>query len=139
MATLERALEIAARAHRGQVDKTGRPYILHPIRLMLNVSSPTEMLAALLHDTVEDSDVTLDMLRREGFPAEVIEAVRCLTHEEGESYEDYVLRAKNNPIARNVKRADLEDNMNLTRLNAVSQRDLDRLQKYHDAWRILMA
>ena len=137
MATLERAIEIAIRAHKGQVDKAGRPYILHPIRLMLKMDTLPEMIAAVLHDTVEDSDVTLEMLAQEGFAAEIVEAVRCLTRRPAESYERFILRAKGNPIARNVKRADLEDNMNVSRLDAISQKDFERLRKYHEAWRML--
>jgi len=137
VATLERAIEIAIRAHKGQVDKAGRPYILHPIRLMLKMDTLPEMIAAVLHDTVEDSDVTLEMLAQEGFAAEIVEAVRCLTRRPAESYERFILRAKGNPIARNVKRADLEDNMNVSRLDAISQKDFERLRKYHEAWRML--
>ena len=131
-------MEIAMRAHRGQVDKAGFPYIMHPLRLVLKVDSLPEMIAAVLHDTVEDSAVTFELLEQEGFSAEVVEAVRCLTRRDDESYEEFILRAKDNPIARNVKRADLEDNMNLSRLETISQEDLDRLRKYHGAWRILV-
>jgi (p)ppGpp synthase/HD superfamily hydrolase len=134
MATIERAVEIAAQAHRGQRDKSGKPYLLHPLRLMLRMEDETEMIAAILHDVVEDSPWTIEELRAEGFSALALEAVDCLTHREPESYEVYVKRVKSNPIARRVKLADLEDNMNLRRLSKVTNSDLSRLEKYHRAW-----
>ena len=134
MATIERAVEIAAGAHQGQRDKAGAPYLLHPLRLMMRMESEAAMMAAVLHDVVEDSAWTLDLLRAEGFSEEVLEAVDCLTHREGESYEAFVKRVKNNAIARRVKLADLEDNMNLKRLNEITSKDLTRLEKYHRAW-----
>ena len=134
MATLERAVEIAAQAHAGQKDKAGDPYLLHPLRMMLRMHSAEARMAAVLHDVVEDSEWTLDSLRAEGFPEEVVEAVDCLTHREGESYESFVKRVKVNDIARQVKLVDLEDNMNLKRLNEITSKDLARLEKYHRAW-----
>ncbi|HYC31104.1 MAG TPA: HD domain-containing protein, partial [Gemmatimonadales bacterium] len=117
MATLERALEIAAQAHRGQLDKAGEPYLLHPIRVMLRLSGETERMAALLHDVVEDAPAwTLDRLRAEGFPAQVVAAVDRLTKREGEPYEALIERAAADPIACRVKLADLEDNMSLLRI-----------------------
>lgn len=137
MATIERAVEIAARAHQGQRDKSGKPYLLHPLRLMLRMEDETEMIAAILHDVVEDSPWTLEQLRAEGFSEVALAAVDCLTHREDESYEVYVKRVKSNPIARRVKLADLEDNMNLRRLHKVTNSDLARLEKYHRAWLLL--
>jgi (p)ppGpp synthase/HD superfamily hydrolase len=134
MATLERAVRIAAEAHEGQKDKSGAPYLLHPLRMMLRMQSDVARMAAILHDVVEDSDWTLDGLRAEGFSAEVVEAVDCLTHREDESYEAFVKRVKGNALARQVKLADLEDNMNLKRLSEVTSKDLARLEKYHRAW-----
>src|SRR5262245_39239988 len=134
MATIERAVEIAAQAHHGQRDKSGAPYLLHPLRMMMRMESETEMMAAVLHDVVEDSAWTLAQLRAEGFSDEVLDAVDCLTHREGEGYEAFVKRVKTNAIARRVKLADLEDNMNLKRLSEVTTKDLARLEKYHRAW-----
>ena len=91
-ATLEDAISIAAEAHRGQRDKAGAPYLLHPLRLMLRMDSEAAMMAAVLHDVVEDSDWTLERLRERGFSEEVVGAVACLTHRDGESYEDFVVR-----------------------------------------------
>lgn len=137
VATLEDAISIAAQAHRGQRDKAGAVYLLHPLRLMLRMDSEAAMMAAVLHDVVEDSDWTLEGLRERGFSEEVIEAVACLTHRDGESYEEFVERLKTNPLARRVKIADLEDNMNVLRIGQLGPKDLERLEKYHRAWRVL--
>lgn len=137
MATVEDAVSIAARAHRGQKDKAGASYLLHPLRMMLRMDTEAAMMAAVLHDVVEDTEWTLERLREAGFSDEVLEAVDCLTHREGESYEQFVERVRANPIARQVKIADLEDNMNVRRINQLGPRDLERLEKYHRAWRVL--
>lgn len=138
MATLERAIAIAATAHAGQKNKGGGPYILHPIRVMMRVESDVAKMAAVLHDVVEDTDWTIDGLRGEGFSEEVLAAVDCLTHREGEDYFAYVERAAGHPIAKLVKLADLEDNMNVMRLNEIRDRDLERVRRYHTAWRMLL-
>ncbi len=137
MATVEDAVSIAARAHRGQKDKAGAPYLLHPLRMMLRMDTEAAMMAAVLHDVVEDTEWTLDRLREAGFSEEVLEAVDCLTHREGESYEQFVERVRTNPVARQVKVADLEDNMNVRRMNQLGPKELGRLEKYHRAWRVL--
>ncbi len=137
IATIEDAVSVAARAHKGQKDKAGAPYLLHPLRMMLRMDSEAAMMAAVLHDVVEDTDWTLERLREAGFAEEVLEAVDCLTHREGESYEEFVGRVRANPIARQVKVADLEDNMNIRRMGRLGAKDLERLEKYHRAWRVL--
>lgn len=137
IATIEDAISVAARAHKGQKDKAGTPYLLHPLRMMLRMDSETAMMAAVLHDVVEDTDWTLERLRDAGFAEEVVEAIDCLTHREGESYEEFVGRVRANPIARQVKVADLEDNMNIRRIGQLGAKDLERLEKYHRAWRVL--
>ncbi len=137
MATVEDALSIAAQAHRGQQDKAGAPYLLHPLRLMLRMDTEAAMMAAVLHDVVEDTEWTLERLREAGFSEEVLEAVDCLTHREGESYEQFVERVRTNRIARQVKIADLEDNMNVRRINQLGPKELERMEKYHRAWRVL--
>lgn len=133
MSTLERAIEIAVQAHRGQLDKAGAPYILHPIRVMLRVSGLAERLAAILHDVVEDSAWTLDQLAAEGFPPEVVAAVDALTRREHESYEEFVRRSGAHPIARQVKLADLTDNVDLSRIAAPDARDHERIARYERA------
>jgi (p)ppGpp synthase/HD superfamily hydrolase len=136
-ALLERAIAIAVEAHTGQRDRAGRLYILHPLRLMMNVRSDEEKIVAVLHDVVEDTPWTVADLRREGFPKYLLDALDCVTKREGESYEDFVARSAGNPIARGVKIADLEDNMNVRRLDMVTPKDGERLAKYLVAWRKL--
>ena len=137
--TLDRAIAIAAEAHTDQKDKAGISYILHPIRLMIQMDSEEAMIAAVLHDVVEDSVWTLDDLRREGFSDEVLNAVDCLTHREGEGedYWDYIKRAGNDPIAIKVKLADLLDNLNPNRLDKVTEEDEKRFERYRKAQKML--
>jgi (p)ppGpp synthase/HD superfamily hydrolase len=137
MSDLEEAIGIATEAHRGQRDRAGAPYILHPLRMMFAVQTDAERMAAVLHDVVEDTEWTLEALRERGFPEQVVTAVDHLTRREGESYEAFVLRAAEHPVARRVKVADLEDNMDVRRLGTVSADDAERLTKYHRAWRLL--
>lgn len=132
---LAKAVAIAARAHLHQTDKGGGAYILHPLRLMFSLDEEHARTAAVLHDVVEDGEGwTLERLGREGFAPEVVEAVRHLTKVPGEDYDAFVARAAANPIARAVKRADLEDNMDVRRIGTLSPKDLDRLAKYHRNW-----
>ena len=139
MTLLEKAIETALHAHAGQKSKDGSPYILHPLRVMARMHADEEKIAAILHDVVEDSDVTLEDLRKAGFPEEVLVVVKLLTHEPGVSYEDYVERLKPHPVACRIKLADLEDNSDIRRLSGIEERDLERLRKYHRAWQILQA
>jgi len=128
--TLERAIAIAATAHAGQVDKGGAPYILHPLKVMLRMSTLEERIVAVLHDVVEDCAISLDDLRKEGFSEEVLSAIESVTKVAGESYEDFVDRAAQNPIGRVVKLADLEENSDLSRIASPSWEDLERIEKY---------
>jgi len=130
---IEQAIQIAVEAHLGQRDKVGQPYILHPLRMMLRMETDWERIVAILHDVVEDTPITLADLRRAGFPKAVLAPVDCLTKREGESYAQFIQRAKANPIARRVKMADLEDNMDLRRLPRVTAADHKRLEKYRRA------
>ncbi|AVX89824.1 HD domain-containing protein [Pseudomonas sp. VE 196-7] len=131
--TLERAIAIAATAHAGQVDKGGAPYILHPLKVMLRMDSLEERIVAVLHDVVEDCDISLDDLRKEGFSEAVLSAIESVTKVPGESYEDFVERAAQNPIGRVVKLADLEENSDLSRIASPSWEDLERVEKYRRA------
>jgi (p)ppGpp synthase/HD superfamily hydrolase len=133
MSTLERAIALAAKAHEGQVDKAGAPYILHPIRVMLRLSAIEERITAVLHDVVEDCNVSLQNLREEGFSETVLNAIDSVTKRTGESYEDFVLRAASNRIGRQVKLADLEDNCDLSRIANPTDRDYERIEKYRRA------
>ena len=134
MSSLERAIALAATAHEGQTDKAGQPYVLHLLRVMMSQASQSAMIAAVLHDIVEDTGYTFEDLREEGFSREVVTAVEHLTRQDGESYTEFAERAASHPVARVVKLADLEDNMDITRLPEVSDRDRKRLAKYHQAW-----
>lgn len=131
--TLERAIAIAATAHAGQVDKGGAPYILHPLKVMLRMTTLEERIVAVLHDVVEDCAISLDDLRKEGFSEEVLSAIESVTKVPGESYEDFVERAAQNPIGRVVKLADLEENSDLSRIASPSWEDLERIEKYRRA------
>jgi (p)ppGpp synthase/HD superfamily hydrolase len=131
--TLERAIAIAATAHAGQVDKGGAPYILHPLKVMLRMTTLEERIVAVLHDVVEDCGVSLDDLRKEGFSEEVLTAIASVTKVPGESYEDFVDRAAQNPIGRAVKLADLEENSDLSRIASPGWEDLERIEKYRRA------
>jgi (p)ppGpp synthase/HD superfamily hydrolase len=139
MPDIEEAIRIAVEAHRGQKDRAGAPYILHPLRLLFRVQTDAERMAAVLHDVVEDSPWTLDDLRARGFAAEVVDAVDHLTRREGESYERFVERAAEHPVARRVKLADLEDNLDVRRIGHVGEADAERLNRYLRAWRLLTA
>ncbi len=125
---LEHAMITAASAHMGQLDKGGQPYILHPIRVMLQCGSTEERAAALLHDVLEDTPLTAAELAAEGFPREVLEAVVCLTRVR--DYAVYIERVCGNRLAAAVKLADLTDNMDLNRLPGLTQRDFQRLERY---------
>ncbi len=137
MATLEKAIEIAAKAHAGQKDKSGQPYIMHPLWLMQQFEDEEFQIVAVLHDVVEDSAFTLEDLATAGFAPAVIAGVEAMTHREGESYTAYIDRVQAHPIALRVKLADLEHNMDVRRLARFQDKDRDRLEKYHQTWRKL--
>lgn len=119
---IEKALLIATKAHNGQVDKSGSAYISHPIRVSNRCNTEEERIVALLHDTIEDTWVTPEYLLSEGFPATIVEAVLSVTRNENESYEDFILRSKQNHIGKQVKIHDLEDNMDITRLSFLTEK-----------------
>ena len=139
---LERALEIALREHRRQKDKAGAPYILHPIRLMIRLSDDTERIVALLHDVVEDGGLTFNDLRDRGFPERVLGPLRLVTklpeeHGSDEGYAAFITRLQDDPVARRVKMADLQDNMDLTRFKQPTDEDRQRAAKYQRAYQQL--
>lgn len=140
MATIEKAIEIAARAHAGATDRQGSPYILHALSVMAGVDSLPAKIVAVLHDVVEDTDVTLERLQAEGFSEEIIEAVRLMTRGEEQSYADYVVALSGHELARQVKLADLHDNSRAERALLRPERldrDLRRIARYHLSWRYL--
>lgn len=130
---LNKAIEIATRAHAGQSDKGGNPYILHPLRVMLSGSSEEAMICGVLHDVLEDSQITRAELEREGFSSQVLDALDLLAKKEGESYQDFIQRIKTNELAREVKESDIKDNMNLSRIKKPSEKDFARYEKYKKA------
>jgi hypothetical protein len=133
MSTLERAIQIAAEAHTGQVDKAGAPYILHPLRVMLRVESYEDRIVAVLHDVVEDSKWTLDDLRAEGFSDAIITGVDAVTRRPDETYMEFVRRAGRDPLGRRVKLADLADNSDPSRISSPTDADASRLERYRRA------
>lgn len=126
---LSKALEIAIQAHAGQFDKQGMPYVLHPLRVMLRMKNTDDMIVAILHDVVEDSDVTIDSLRIAGFSDEILKVIDILTHRPNEPYKDYVLRVKENPTATKIKLADLADNTDASR----GEVPVNRINLYQEA------
>ena len=131
-----KAMKIAYKVHDGQVDKAGLPYIFHPIHLAEQMDTEEECIVALLHDVVEDTDITFEDLEKE-FSQTVIDALKLLTHDKSVDYMEYVKTIKNNPIARNVKLADLKHNSDMTRLLSVTEKDIERYNKYQKAIQIL--
>lgn len=123
---------LAAYAHQGQKDKGGKDYIYHPLEVASHLEGEEEKTVALLHDVLEDTFVTEDTLRNL-FGDRICNAVVCLTRKEKESYEDYILRIRENTLAAKVKIQDLKHNMDLKRLSEITERDLKRVEKYRKA------
>ena len=139
MSTLQRAIEIATEAHKGQVDKSGTEYIGHPLRVMEMGKSEQEKIIGVLHDVVEDTNWTFEALAAEGFSKEIIDALRCVTKlSDNENYDDFIERVKKNPLAVAVKINDLTDNMDIRRLPYLSDKDVKRLKKYLKAYKKLI-
>lgn len=134
---LEKALEIAINAHKGQVDKAGAAYVFHPIRVAQRCETEEEKIVALLHDTIEDTNVTENYLLEQGFSRTIVDAVLGVTRKDDETYEEFIRRCALNPLSRIVKLYDLEDNMDIRRLKEVTEKDRDRLNKYLRAYRFL--
>lgn len=134
-----KAMMIAFNAHRYQQDKSGVPYIYHPIHLAEQMDTEEECIVALLHDVVEDADVTFEYLEKEGFSDNVIEALKLLTHDKSVDYFEYVRKLKSNPIAKKVKEKDLEHNSDQTRIVNPTEEDYKRWEKYHKAKEILQS
>lgn len=136
---IEAAIEIAVKAHKGQTDKAGAPYILHPLRLMMQFDDVVLKCIAVMHDVIEDSDFAPEDLREAGISNAVIDGVLTLTHRDGEAYDDYITRIMAHPHARKVKMADIKDNMDITRIADLREKDLKRLEKYHRSLKRLIA
>jgi len=138
MSNLDIAIETALNAHVGQVDKAGQPYILHPLRLMLRLTNEDERIVAVLHDVVEDSELTIDDLSLRGFSKRIVTAIDCLSKKESENYNDYISRLSDNKLATKIKIEDLRDNLDITRIESIGEKDLSRLRKYHRALMFLL-
>lgn len=130
---LIKAFCVAYKAHKGQKDKGGKPYILHPLTVALHVKGREEKTVALLHDVIEDTDITISNLMEHGFSKNVVQAIVAITKINGETYEEYLSRVNQNKIAKKVKLADLRHNCDLTRLKEVTDRDIRRVKKYNKA------
>jgi (p)ppGpp synthase/HD superfamily hydrolase len=135
---LEKAIEIALKAHKGQRDKAGEPYIGHLLRVMHAGKTEDEKICGVLHDLIEDTDWTFDELRKQGFEEHITDALQCLTKQRGESYDQFLERVLSNRLAVKVKINDLTDNMDIKRLKTLTDRDLERLNKYLKAYRRLI-
>ncbi|HPX45924.1 MAG TPA: HD domain-containing protein [Bacteroidales bacterium] len=136
MCKLLKAYRISKKAHKGQKDKSGQPYINHPVYVAKRVKGNDAKIVALLHDTIEDTNVTYDYIKSV-FGDKIAEAVKVLTKDKTISYEEYIASIKQNDLAKVVKIEDLKHNMDLTRLKTVTQEDLDRIEKYKYALKIL--
>jgi len=138
MPTLENAILLAVKAHRGRKDKAGAAYILHPLRVMLHMKTKDERIVAVLHDVVEDTKYTLEDLQKAGYSQKVLRSLDYLTKRDGEEYDQFIKRVKRNPLARKVKIADLKDNLDLARIKKPKKRDFMRIEKYRRALSELM-
>lgn len=132
MANIDRAIMIASIAHSGQKDKAGKPYILHPLRVMFSVETDEQKIVAVLHDVIEDTYIQAKHLREHGFSEDIINAIESVTKKEGETRMDAAKRTKLNTIGTVVKLADLKDNMDLSRIAIPTEKDLLRIAKYEE-------
>ncbi len=132
---LEVAIKIAVQAHSGQLDKAGQPYVLHPLRVMLLLSDEKDRILGVLHDVIEDTDITYEYLKANGFEGEteILEALESVTKKGGETYDEFIDRVSLNYIGKRVKLADLQDNMDLSRIPKPTTKDFKRLKKYEEA------
>lgn len=135
-ADLEKAIYIAVNAHLGQRDKADEPYIFHPLRVMNSCSSLEAKIVAILHDVIEDTDVSIETIEQ-AFPPQIVDALRLLTHRADTPYMEYVEAIACNQLAREIKIADLRDNSNIARLDAIHDKDVERFRKYNEALKLL--
>ena len=135
---LEQAIKVALEVHSGQVDKAGEIYLLHPLRLMFKFQTEDERIVAVMHDVVEDGEITLENLRLLGFSDSVVNAIDCLSRRKDEKYEDFISRISMDKLARKIKIEDIKDNLDLTRLGCVGDKELKRIEKYHRSLKLLL-
>jgi len=134
----KKAMRIAFEAHKNQLDKSGIPYIYHPIHLAEQMKDEQTTCVALLHDVVEDAGITFEQLYAEGFSDEIVAAIKLMTHDDSVLYMDYIKLISTNPLATAVKLADLRHNSDLTRLDTVDERARERVEKYRKAINLLL-
>lgn len=134
-----KALKISFEAHKDQTDRSGMPYVYHPYEVASHMDDEYSTCVALLHDVIEDTDITSDSLRNEGFPEEVVQALLCMTRDKSVPYMDYIRKIMTNTIAIKVKVADLTHNSDLSRLNNLTYEDYDRVDKYSKARAMFLA
>lgn len=135
---IKNALQLCYTAHKNQLDKGKKPYYFHPIYVALNLKDENQKIVALLHDVIEDTEITLDDLRREGFSESIIEAVNILTRKKDESYDSYIQRIKSNALSKAVKIEDLKHNSDVTRMESITEKDRMRIEKYKRALKYLL-
>ena len=133
----KKALKLCFEAHKAQVDKSGMPYVFHPFHLAEQMKTEETIVVALLHDLVEDTDYTIEDLRKMGFEKKITDAIALMTHADDVDYMDYVRTIKQNPIAKEVKLADLRHNSDLSRLDTIDEKALQRREKYQRAIELL--
>lgn len=133
----KKALKLCFEAHKDQTDKSGMPYVFHPFHLAEQMKDEDTTIVALLHDVVEDTDVTIDDLKKMGFNDNVIDAIILMTHQSDVEYMDYIAKIKENPVAKAVKLADLKHNSDVSRLDSVTEWDKKRVSKYKKAIKLL--
>ena len=131
------ALKLCFEAHKDQIDKSGMPYVFHPFHLAEQMADENTTIVALLHDVIEDTEYTLDDLRKFGFAEDVLSAISLMTHADDVPYMEYVVKIKTNPIAKAVKLADLKHNSDMSRLDRITQTDEERAKKYKQAIELL--
>ena len=131
------ALKLCFEAHKDQIDKSGMPYVFHPFHLAEQMADENTTIVALLHDVIEDTEYTLDDLRKFGFAEDVLSAISLMTHADDVPYMEYVVKIKTNPIAKAVKLADLKHNSDMSRLDRITQIDEERAKKYKQAIELL--
>ena len=133
----KKAMKLCFEKHKEQKDKTGLPYVFHPFYLATQMDDEYSTVCALLHDVVEDSDVTFDDLEKYGYPIEIIDALKLLTHNNDDDYFDYVRKVCTNKLALKVKIADLKHNSDLSRLDVIDEWALKRQEKYKKALKLI--
>lgn len=131
---LERAIEIAKKMHKNQTDKAGKPYIEHCLRVMKDLNTTEDKIVGVLHDSIEDTNLTIEDLKANGFREPILAGILAITKQENESYENYLERVRSNPIALKVKIADMKDNMNINRIKNPTEKDYRRLAKYRNIY-----